>query len=739
MAAFGTLITNGTGSATGASIGATNQININGGTGVAVVVGDLIVCVGAEQTSETWSGATDSLGHTYSALNSSGTTVGGQAFYVRVTTPGTLTSVTMNATSSTHDFACCAAAFNGPFVASPLDTNPANGTADTTDPYTCPLSGTLAQANEMVIAWAAHNANNAWTANSPNIIAATANRANAACALGSQAVTATTSVSGTFSGTAPTVVNLGTASFKRDELAAADHPGFDTSTRRTELQRGSRRPELLQNRTWQFSLLTDTLHSAFTAADTNSYQPTPFDWQITYGTRPTYTWVQNLLGTTLAPSVVVTAATPGQQLTALPPQRIRPALTWTNSLFNTALSTAGPPVDTNTYQPRPFDWQVTYRVGKHAIWNEPQNLRPLQAPGAEQPVGKTALDLPQRYPVQLRTWTNSNVALLSQAAVVVVAERPHLPPLWPLGPRPISFQWQQPENLLPGLLSTAGPAAPTTVDQPRPFEWGWIGRARPAIWQQPQNTLPLFSAEAADTQLREPLFTPRYVRPPLRWSQPPNLTVTLGAGTDSASLPQRNRYEWPVPLGARPAYPNSLRTWINYEVHTTTGTDSGSLPQRNRYEWAPPLGAKLPYTNDLRTWLSNPNMALLSEAGAEPAPEPPPSVGGGAGFVVHSFTRKKCRELLAQIEREKKKAEVPEAKAAAVALKEAVKELPYCETEHVAEIEALLDELRALRLATINAREAAIQARVIQREAERLQLEIEEDEDEEMLLSGGWM
>lgn len=130
-------------------------------------------------------------------------------------------------------------------------------------------------------------------------------------------------------------------------------------------------------------------------------------------------------------------------------------------------------------------------------------------------------------------------------------------------------------------------------------------------------------------------------------------------------------------------------------------------------------------------------LLTLTEAGAA---VPAPSPGGGAGFVVATFTRKKYRELLRAIEREKKKAELPEAREAAVALKAAAEELsitPY--NEWVSEVEALLAELRALRVATISAGVAAARASVIQQEVIRLQQEIEEDDDEEMLLSGGWL
>jgi len=211
--AFGSLL--GTLTANGNSIAATNALTGS----VAVNRGDLVFAVIGEQTSLTATTATDNLGNTYTAQNAgtlSSTVISGRAYWSRVTNPGTLTSVTISATSSTHDFAAFAVVIQGPFLASPLDTSPANITTDVTSPFSTPATGTLAQANEVVIGWGVANQSTVWAATSPNLLGGNANNStNAKVAIGYQAVSATTTVTPVFTAAAnPTNSVLGTASFK---------------------------------------------------------------------------------------------------------------------------------------------------------------------------------------------------------------------------------------------------------------------------------------------------------------------------------------------------------------------------------------------------------------------------------------------------------------------------------------------------------------------------------------------
>lgn len=213
--AFGGLKGTLTGSA--ASITASNSI----AGSVAVAVGDLIFAVSCQQTALTSTAATDNLGNIYTAQNAgtlSGAAVSGRAFWSLVTVAGTLTSIAIAATASANDWCGVAGVIEGPFDPSPLDTNPANITTDITSPFTCPATGTLAQASEVVMAWGATtNASNfSWSATSPNLLAIGASSALIVrVALGYQAVSATTTVSPEFTaGGNPTADVLGTCSFK---------------------------------------------------------------------------------------------------------------------------------------------------------------------------------------------------------------------------------------------------------------------------------------------------------------------------------------------------------------------------------------------------------------------------------------------------------------------------------------------------------------------------------------------
>jgi hypothetical protein len=186
---------------------------------VAVVVGDLVFAVLHEQATLTSTGATDNLGNTYTPVNA-GSDAGAatsRAYYSRVTNAGTLTGVSIAATASTNNAVAVAAVIEGPFATSPLDANPANITNDTSSPYTCPATGTLAQASEVVMCWFTHaSGGGALTATSPNLLAVSlATQTILTGAIGYQVVSATTSVAPAWTAAAvPTTDVLGTASFK---------------------------------------------------------------------------------------------------------------------------------------------------------------------------------------------------------------------------------------------------------------------------------------------------------------------------------------------------------------------------------------------------------------------------------------------------------------------------------------------------------------------------------------------
>lgn len=196
----------------------TNPFSATGS--VAVSVGDLVYAVLCEQTSLTVTAVSDNLGNTYSALNA-GTDAGaatGRAFYSRVTVAGTLTSVSATCTASSDNVAFVVAVIEGPIIVSPLDANPANITSDITSPFTCPATGVLAQANEIVMCWASVNTSTSYAATSPNLLALQQASATVIRGMiGYQAVAATTSVSPAFTAASnPTQCILGTSSFKKD-------------------------------------------------------------------------------------------------------------------------------------------------------------------------------------------------------------------------------------------------------------------------------------------------------------------------------------------------------------------------------------------------------------------------------------------------------------------------------------------------------------------------------------------
>jgi hypothetical protein len=149
---------------------------LSSGSG-AVQIGDLVFGVFAEQTALTVSAVEDSLGHTYTATNvgTDAGSVSGRAFYARVTSNGSLTSMTASATASGDNFVFVLTTFNGPFDAPPADVNISNSTAGSAGTtYSSPASGSRGQLIELVVGWMARGngvASSALAAVSPNLTA----------------------------------------------------------------------------------------------------------------------------------------------------------------------------------------------------------------------------------------------------------------------------------------------------------------------------------------------------------------------------------------------------------------------------------------------------------------------------------------------------------------------------------------------------------------------------------------
>lgn len=205
------------GKLTGNGASVTNPSTATGS--VTVSVGDLIVGVFAQQTSLSVTGISDNLGNTYTAQNA-GTDPGtgtGRMFYSRVAFSGTLTTLNFTASASANNYACVGAVYAGDFASPPINANPTNSTNDIASPFTCPPTGTLTQTSQVVIGWASAAIGTAnWTASSGISTVAVQfldPGALVAAFIGSIVVTATTTVTPAFAGTAPSDDVLGAASF----------------------------------------------------------------------------------------------------------------------------------------------------------------------------------------------------------------------------------------------------------------------------------------------------------------------------------------------------------------------------------------------------------------------------------------------------------------------------------------------------------------------------------------------
>jgi len=198
--------------------GITNPAPLNGS--VFVIAGDLIVVVSAERDNLTSTAVTDNLGNSYTAQNA-GTDAGnvtGRAFYSRVTVAGELTTINISCTASADKWAGVAAVYQGLFVTSPIDVNTANITSDITSPFACPATGTLSQADELVVCWGANDGADLWSATAPLLLSIANSQGGGGgvgVVVGSKVVSATTTTSPEFIGPNPSQTILGTMSFKR--------------------------------------------------------------------------------------------------------------------------------------------------------------------------------------------------------------------------------------------------------------------------------------------------------------------------------------------------------------------------------------------------------------------------------------------------------------------------------------------------------------------------------------------
>ncbi len=187
---------------------------------VDVQAGDLIYAVLSEQTNITVTAMSDNLGNTYTAL-SAGSDCGAstsRAFYAPVTVAGMLTQVSAACTSSGDNAVMLAQAFQGPFTTPSLDANPGNAVnADIVSPYVGPSTGTLTQADELLVAWLTRPDSTGIVPVAPLLVLAQFNSGTVIrTALSYRVLASTSSVAPSWtSATDPTQTIMGATSFKK--------------------------------------------------------------------------------------------------------------------------------------------------------------------------------------------------------------------------------------------------------------------------------------------------------------------------------------------------------------------------------------------------------------------------------------------------------------------------------------------------------------------------------------------
>jgi hypothetical protein len=229
-------------------------------TAMNISAGDIVVVAVADQMGGAAPTLTDSVGgNTWTALSGPTTnTIRASKWYSIITNGGASMTVTATFASATASRAIVAAAWSGAlFSASPLDTNVVNAN-DSVTPFTCPSSGTLGQANEIVLAFNFAAGATVVTATSPNLLAISVASnsggaaGNASVAIGYQVVAATTAVAPVFAGTSRTSVQ-GTGSLKYNTSGVKSAAGTPKL-----MDNGSESAVTLNTTAGLFSLLTAT-------------------------------------------------------------------------------------------------------------------------------------------------------------------------------------------------------------------------------------------------------------------------------------------------------------------------------------------------------------------------------------------------------------------------------------------------------------------------------------------------
>lgn len=227
------------------SSGAPNSAGVVTDTALAGVgVGDLIFVVASEINANTSVSCSDNLGNTYTPING-GTngTINNKAFYSIVTTAGNATPSVVGTTSG-NAYVIAAAAYKGPFTASPLDVNPST-LNDSADPMVTNASGTLSQADELVIGYFSALASSAHTI-TPSGADVDAHRISGSneAVITSTVVSATTSLTMglTVGGALATVCGIATFKKKSEAKITIDVGAFSFAGQQITLKRNRKVP-----------------------------------------------------------------------------------------------------------------------------------------------------------------------------------------------------------------------------------------------------------------------------------------------------------------------------------------------------------------------------------------------------------------------------------------------------------------------------------------------------------------
>jgi hypothetical protein len=567
------------GSLTASVASVTNPTNLTGS--VSVALSDLIFVCFSQQTALTATTVTDNLGNTYTAVNA-GTDAGTatiRCYFSRVTAAGTLTQISVAATASANDASAVGSVIEGPFVASPLDANPAN-TTDGTTPFDCPPTGTLAQTNEVVMAAIAVASAQTVAATSPDVITQTVNRANISTGVSRRVVSSTSTVTPQFTGTSAVAAQT-TASFKLDVVVVSAPAG------RQRTDRPEPGPVFAPHfRAWSVNLLQSTLKPA-------PVLPTIFRAPV-YAVRigkayRSYGWIhQPVLQTSLAPIIEFVPRTPYYAA------RVRIAhrdFTWIQSpvpklFFPVRIVGIGIPERREWYRNWTLSLQqfvpVVFKPFAQDHWPltpaRPFNvaLRTITARynlnliGQDRlPIGESVTDRPS-----VPSFYRSYIVNLLQSTLTPAEVRPFVQDDWPLTPaHPFSVTLRTLTVRFSSSLIGQLPIGRILTEQP-PLR---------IFWQRDWAVnLVLTTLQGQDQMLVGDQVTDRPPVPP--WYRDWRVNLLLSTLTLETPRPIKQT-DWPLARG--PRYPIDLRTIAESYNVNLVGQDR--LPTGDRHTSRPPV------------------------------------------------------------------------------------------------------------------------------------------------------